>query len=62
MNKWWGYQHVNGSLQVKRFFDARDLVDAMDSDFVVKVIQVFDATDRADALEKLAAKLGRGQG
>ena len=54
---------MNGSLQVKRFFDARDLVDAMDSDFVVKVIQVFEAVDRADALEKLAVKLGRkGEG
>ncbi len=52
MNKWWGYLHVNGSIQVKRYFDQRDLEEAEQSDFVQFVTATFDAKDRADALQK----------
>jgi len=52
MNKWWGYRHINGSLQVKRYFDSRDLDDARDSDFVISYTGPFDASDRDDALLK----------
>lgn len=52
MNRWWGYMHINGSLQVKRYFDALCLRDAHESPFVAKVVGPFDATDREDALKK----------
>ena len=56
MNKWWGYLHINGSVQVKRVFDQRsyDIArqDAQESDFVIAVTWQFDAIDRADALRQ----------
>ena len=50
--KWWGYLHINGTVQVKRFFRITDLDDARESDFVLAVTWVFDATDRNDALRQ----------
>jgi hypothetical protein len=49
MNKWWGYKHIDGSIQVKRYFDERDVQDAMESDFVVSIVHPFDAIDRSEA-------------
>lgn len=60
-NLWWGYLHINGSVQVKRYFDERDLDDAYESDFVDLVIQPFPADGRADALEKAHNKIESGQ-
>ena len=54
MNKWWGYLHTNGSIQAKRFFDARDLEDARESPFVAAYLAPFDAEDRDKALEILS--------
>ena len=51
--EWWGYLHVNGSVQAKRFFDKRDLDEAWESDFVVHVVGPFPATNRAEALDKV---------
>ena len=51
--QWWGYLHINGSIQVKRYFDAESLVDANESPFVRKVFGPFDAESRNDALDKL---------
>lgn len=50
---WWGYIHINMSLQVKRYFDKMDLARANESDFVLHVFQPFYATDRQDAINKL---------
>jgi len=50
---WWGYVHVNGSLQVKRFFSEDDLDDARSSPFVDEVIRPFEAESREDAINKL---------
>ena len=50
--KWWGYLHINGTVQVKRFFRITDLDDARESEFVLAVTWVFDATDREDALRQ----------
>ena len=50
MFRWWGYIHVNGSIQVKRYFDKRDLEEAWESDFVYHVYGPFDAVDRDGAL------------
>jgi len=54
MEKWWGYIHVNGKLQVKRFFDQRDIDEAYESDFVSHVFHPFFAKDREDALAYVA--------
>ena len=53
MNIWWGYLHANGILQVKRYFDDRDLEEARKSDFVKRVVPPFDAINRDDAIIKL---------
>lgn len=56
MNKWWGYEHVDGAYQVKRFFDQKDLDEAETSYFVVRVSQPFEAETRAEALKILREK------
>ena len=53
MNKWWGYLHINGSIQAKRFFDNKDIDEARDSDFVLATSWAFDAVNRKDALRQL---------
>lgn len=53
MNKWWGYQHVNGFYQVKRYWNQDDLNEAMESPFISRVSGPFDASDRDDAMSKL---------
>jgi hypothetical protein len=54
--EWWGYQHVNGSLQAKRVFPDtinQDIKDAADSPFVRQVFTPFYADNRQDALQKI---------
>lgn len=53
-NLWWGYRHVNGTLQAKRYFDSRDISEAMESDFVDVVVRPFPAKDRECALLKVS--------
>lgn len=53
MDRWWGYIHENGSIQVKRFFSKEDLDDARSSPFVKKVFESFDADGREDAIQKI---------
>jgi len=50
---WWGYIHINGSIQVKRFFDHGDINEANESDFVERTFGPFDAVDRDDAIDHL---------
>lgn len=47
---WWGYLHIQGTLQAKRFFDQRDIDDALESPFVKQVVYPFLAADREEAL------------
>lgn len=49
-NQWWGYLHTNGSVQVKRFFDQEDIVEANMSDFVEHTYGPFDADSREEAI------------
>lgn len=56
--KWWGYLHTNGSVQVKRYFDERDIDEALVSPFVSKVTQPFEAEGRSDAIKQASEKLG----
>jgi len=52
-NKWWGYIHSNGSLQIKRYFDQRDIEVAKESSFVLHTIGPCEAITRDDAEKKL---------
>lgn len=53
LNLWWGYIHVNGNIQVKRYFDKRDIEEAHESDFVASVYGPFEAEDRQTAIKKI---------
>jgi len=56
-NTWWGYLHVNGGIQVKRFFSQEDLDDANESPFVKRVFEPFEANSREQAILKVKAQL-----
>lgn len=49
--KWWGYIHRNRSVQVKRYSDDLDLIEARQSPFVITVIEPFNANSREDAIK-----------
>ena len=51
MLDWWGYVHISGHIQVKRYFDRQDIIDAHKSPFVDEVFDVFKAKDRENAIE-----------
>lgn len=50
---WWGYEHVAGTFQIKRFFDVKDIIDANDSPFCKHVVGPFEAENRDEALDLL---------
>jgi hypothetical protein len=50
---WWGYVHINMSLQVRRQISLSKFKTAEESDFILHVFQPFYATDRQDAINKL---------
>jgi hypothetical protein len=50
-NLWWGYKHVSGTVQAKRYFDKKDVDEAHESDFVDQVVMPFYAKDREEALD-----------
>jgi hypothetical protein len=58
-NKWWGYLHTAGTIQVKVFFDERDIDDAYESPFVQKVVKPFNASSREEAIEYIRQQLDR---
>ena len=58
MRKWWGYLHVEGTLQVKPYFDPLDLTEARESPFVKSVHGPWEVEGREEALAKLRADLG----
>lgn len=53
MNEWWGYKHVSGTYQAKRYFDRLDITEAQESPFCEVVVGPFLAKDREDALAKV---------
>jgi len=57
---WWGYKHVNDTLQVKRFCTVEDIFDARRSDFVAEVKGPFRAHTREEALKNLQILLDGG--
>ena len=54
---WWGYRHVNGSINVKRYFNRADIDEAYNSDFVMSVAEPFLADGRQDALNQASKML-----
>lgn len=57
--KWWGYLHISGSLQAKRYFDPLDLDEARESPFIRLVVPPFCAYSRDEALLEVRNKCGR---
>lgn len=58
MNLWWGYLHINGTVQVKRAFgnptlNERDLDEARESPFVSRVFSPFEAESREAAIKHI---------
>ena len=60
-NKWWGYVHQNGSVHAKRYFDRRDIQEAMESPFVAEVYPPFDAESRPAALDLITKRVSRSR-
>jgi hypothetical protein len=48
---WWGYKHVSGTYQAKRYFDKQDTDEAEESPFCEQVVYQFTAKSRDEALE-----------
>ena len=55
--RWWGYQHVDGSMHLKRYFSPHDLNTAHESSFVQQVVEPFDADGVEEARTVLAVTL-----
>jgi len=53
LNLWWGYRHISGTYQAKKYFDKRDTDEAEESDFVEQVVYPFNAKSRDEALEHI---------
>jgi len=53
LNLWWGYKHVSGTYQAKRYFEPLDIQEAKESPMCDIVVGPFEAIDRDDALEKV---------
>ena len=58
---WWGYFHINGGIQVKRFFSYGDITEAKISPFVKGVVGPFKAKDREDALTVMQQLRAQGE-
>lgn len=54
---WWGYKHISGSFQAKRYFDREDTDEAEESPMIDKVIYPFEAENREDALEYIKKQI-----
>ena len=55
--KWWAYMHVNGQIQVKRYFGPGDLTEADESPFIERRTGPFDADNRDEAMTIAIRKL-----
>lgn len=50
-NFWWGYKHISGTYQAKRYFGPLDIQEAEESPFCDIVVKPFESTNRDEALE-----------
>ena len=58
-HKWWGYKHVSGTYQAKRYFDEQDVSEAKESAFSQGVVGPFMAANREEALEIVEAQINK---
>lgn len=58
--KWWAYKHVDGSLQLKRYFDILDITEAKRSPFVAQTYGPFSAETREEAIKRMQSFFGGG--
>ena len=56
--EWYGYLHINGNIQVKRYFSREDIFEADCSPFVKRTTDTFEAENREDAEKKATELLG----
>lgn len=54
---WWGYEHTNGTIHLKRFFSKQDIEEAIESPFVLTYQAQFEADNATEALKILKTKL-----
>jgi hypothetical protein len=56
---WWGYLHLNGTIQLKRWFgDTEDYEgDCENNPFTVKIVKPFMAPDYNYAFKELESRL-----
>lgn len=54
---WWGYKHINGSFQAKRYLDPLDIYEAQESPFVRNVVGPFESGSRDEALKLVEEKV-----
>ena len=56
---WWGYEHCNGKLILKRWFgDHKDYTDdCIGNDFVIRVCSPFEADTEVEAWKTLQEKI-----
>lgn len=55
-NQWWGYEHVSGTFQAKRYFEPLDIQEARESPFVKTAHGPFEAENREEALSIIKSK------
>lgn len=48
---YWGYKHISGTYQAKRYFEPLDIQEANESPFCEAVTGPFEAETRDEALE-----------
>jgi hypothetical protein len=53
---WWGYKHISGTYQAKRYFGPLDIQEAEESPFCDIVVGPFYAENRDEALVKVREK------
>ncbi len=49
-NLWWGYRHISGTIQAKRYFVPLDIQEAKESGMCEEVYDPFEANNREEAL------------
>lgn len=53
MLEWYCYEHINGSLHLKRYFGLDDINEARESTFVKKVRGPFRAKNHKEAMKQM---------
>lgn len=57
-NLWWGYRHISGTVQAKRYFKRLDIEEAQESEFCAQVVGPFEAASRDEALSIVVKMTG----